>query len=96
MADAGYCIFNGNYSCATQGPTVGVTSAGAGLDSVWEQEKLEVSLSRRFRPGKNARKRHRISSVQCALCWAVVLWMSCRYMHCSQIPDGIQLNPIDF
>jgi len=31
----------------------------AGVDSAWEQEKPEASLSRRFRPGKNASRRCR-------------------------------------
>jgi len=34
--------------------TVCVTGAGAGVDSAWEQKKLEASLPWRARPGKNA------------------------------------------
>jgi hypothetical protein len=34
------------------------------VEDAWEQKKLEASLSWRTRPGKNARKRGRIPSVQ--------------------------------
>ncbi len=34
-----------------------------------------------------ARREAAVPSVHCALCWAVVFWMSRRYMHCPQILD---------
>ena len=42
----------------------------AGVDSAWEQEKLEASLPWRARPGRNARKFVLYPPVQCTLCWA--------------------------
>jgi hypothetical protein len=58
-------------------------AAGAGVDSAWEQEKLEARKIL-----KNAARRGAaVPIVQCTHCWAVVLWMSRRYRHCSQILD---------
>jgi hypothetical protein len=43
-------------------------AGGAGVDYVWEQEKLEA----RKLPEIGARREAAVPSVQCTLCWAVL------------------------
>ena len=47
--------------------TVGVTGAGADVDSAWEPEKLEA---RKMLAVGAARREAAVPSVQCTLCWA--------------------------
>jgi hypothetical protein len=49
-----------------------VTGGGAGVENVWEQEKLEA----RKMLENAARHEAAVPSVQWSLYWAVVLWMS--------------------
>jgi hypothetical protein len=50
--------------------TVCVTGAGAGVDSAWEQKKLEA---RKMLAVGAARCEAAVPSVQCTLCWAVLI-----------------------
>jgi hypothetical protein len=50
--------------CGLNCPTVGVTGAGAGVDSVWEQEQLEATLHEMLAVGA-ARREAAVPSVQC-------------------------------
>jgi hypothetical protein len=63
---------------AKDGLTVGVTGAGAGVDSAWEQEKPEVRkmlVNRAESPASSARcvgffVAYRLSSTRLAICFA--------------------------
>ena len=48
-------------------PTVGVTGAGADVDSAWEQEKLEATLREMLAVGA-ARREAAVPSIQCTPC----------------------------
>jgi hypothetical protein len=61
-----------------------VIGGGAGVNNVWEQKKL--GARKKLAVGA-ARREAAVPRVQWTLCWAAVLWMSRRYMHCSQILD---------
>ena len=50
-------ILEGHHSSRGWRLTVGVTRKWAGVDSVWEQEKLEASLSWRTVQGKRSKSR---------------------------------------
>ena len=57
-------------------PTAGVTGAGAGVDSVWEQIKLEA---RKMLAVGAARREAAVPSVQCTLCW-VAFFSKSQYL----------------
>jgi hypothetical protein len=62
-------------------PTVCVTGAGAGVDNAWEQKKLEA----RKMLENAARREAAVPSVQCTLCWAVLIsqLMSSQLTFCT-------------
>ena len=53
--------------------TACVTGAGAGVDSAWEQEKLEATLREMLDAKRAARREAAVPAVQCSHCWAVFL-----------------------
>ena len=54
----------------TKRPTVCVrgAGAGAGVDSAWEQKKLEATRSEMLDAKRAARREAAVPSVQCTLC----------------------------